>query len=413
MISFYLFLIDLFVPLVLSLSFHFIYDGSINLDHVLLSISFSLGIVLLSIVKGYYNDYYLVHFSEKIKISFSTWFFAIFIQLIMLNYLLFEINLLIFFTWILIPIILLIAKYIIKKKSKHFVKSNIHLIGTFYTFNEHEIRTLENKGFLIFYHDGLSLKLRNSIKANSLLVLNLPNTEVDAINIDHYLDANVINLDDFFEKYLRKVNITSDYSYIFPKSYDRPSYFAKRAIDLIAILVFLPILILLIFYTFFMKKKHKISDSIFFKQKRYGLNKSNFNIIKLRTMHEDSEMFGNTKKSDPRVYSYAKTIRNLRLDELPQLLNIIFGDMHLVGPRAEWIKLADSYEKNIDHYHLRHAVRPGITGWAQIIYPYGVDLTDARQKFMYDLYYIKYWSIWLEIEICFKTFLVILDKSGF
>ncbi len=87
--------------------------------------------------------------------------------------------------------------------------------------------------------------------------------------------------------------------------------------------------------------------------------------------------------------------------------------MHLVGPRAEWIKLADNYEKNIDHYHLRHAVRPGITGWAQIIYPYGVDLNDAKQKFMYDLYYIKHWSIWLEIEICFKTFLVILDKSGF
>ena len=71
------------------------------------------------------------------------------------------------------------------------------------------------------------------------------------------------------------------------------------------------------------------------------------------------------------------------------------------------------YEKNIEHYHLRHTVRPGITGWAQVTYPYGVDLKDARQKFMYDLYYIKHWSIWLEIEICFKTFLVILDKSGF
>ena len=91
----------------------------------------------------------------------------------------------------------------------------------------------------------------------------------------------------------------------------------------------------------------------------------------------------------------------------------MFGEMHLVGPRAEWIKLADNYEKNIDHYHLRHAVRPGITGWAQVIYPYGVDLKDAKQKFMYDLYFIKHWSIWLEIEVCFKTFLVILDKSGF
>ena len=413
MISFYLFLIDFFIPLLVSVSLYFIFDGSINLDHLILFISFSLSVILLSIIKSYYDDYYLIHFSEKIKIAFSTWIFAIFIQLIILNYSRLEINLLLLLIWILIPITLLIVKYIIKKKSKYATKSDIHLIGNFYTFNEHEIKTLENKGFLIFYHDDFNLKLINSIKAKSLLVLNLSKKELDTININHYHDSNIINLDDFFEQYLRKVNITSDYSYIFPKSFDRPSYLAKRAIDFIAILILLPILILLIFYIYFMKKKNKINDSIFFKQKRYGLNKCNFNIIKFRTMYEDSEIFGNTEKSDPRVYSFAKNIRNLRLDELPQLLNIMFGEMHLVGPRAEWIKLADNYEKNIDHYHLRHAVRPGITGWAQVIYPYGVDLNDAKQKFMYDLYYIKHWSIWLEIEICFKTFLVILDKSGF
>ena len=413
MISFYLLLIDFFIPLLVGVSLYFISDGSINLDHLFLFISFSLSVVLLSIIKSYYDDYYLIHFSEKIKIAFSTWIFAIFIQLIVLNYSLLEINYLLLLTWILIPITLLIIKYIIKKKSKYATKSDIHLIGNFYTFNEHEIKTLENKGFLIFYHDDFNLKLINSIKAKSLLVLNLSKKELDAINSKDYHDSNIINLDDFFEQYLRKVNITSDYSYIFPKSFDRSSYLAKRAIDFIAIAILLPILILLIFYTFLMKKKNKINDSIFFKQKRYGLNKCSFDIIKLRTMHEDSEMFGNTEKSDPRVYSFAKHIRNLRLDELPQLLNIMFGEMHLVGPRAEWIKLADNYEQNIDHYHLRHAVRPGITGWAQVKYPYGVDLNDAKQKFMYDLYFIKHWSIWLEIEVCFKTFLVILDKSGF
>lgn len=413
MISFYLLLIDFFVPLLVSVPLYFIFNGSINIEYFLLSVSFSLAIVLLSIIKSYYNDYYLIHFSEKIKIAFSTWIFAIFIQLIILNYFRLEINILIFLIWILIPTILLIVKYIIKKKSKYAIKSNIHLIGNFYVFNEHEIKTLENKGFLIFYHDNFNSKLMNSIKAKSLIVINLSNTEIDTININHHHDSNIINLDDFFEQYLRKVNITSDYSYIFPKTYNRPSYFIKRAIDLIAVLIFLPIILLLILYISSLKKINKINDSIFFKQKRYGLNKRNFNIIKFRTMHEDSEIFGNTEKCDPRVYSFAKNIRNLRLDELPQLLNIVFGEMHLVGPRAEWIKLADDYEKNIEHYHLRHTVRPGITGWAQVTYPYGVDLKDARQKFMYDLYYIKHWSIWLEIEICFKTILVILDKSGF
>jgi lipopolysaccharide/colanic/teichoic acid biosynthesis glycosyltransferase len=87
--------------------------------------------------------------------------------------------------------------------------------------------------------------------------------------------------------------------------------------------------------------------------------------------------------------------------------------MHLVGPRAEWINLADQYSNNIINYNYRHIVRPGITGWAQIIHPYGVDEEDARQKLMYDIYYIQNWSIWFEIEICIKTFMVILDKRGF
>ena len=212
MISFYLFLIDFFVPLLVSTILYLIFDESINLDYLLLSISFSLSVILLSIIKSYYNDYYLIHFSEKIKIAFSTWIFAIFIQLIILNYSELEINYLLLLIWILIPITLLIVKYIIKKKSKYATKSDIHLIGNFYTFNEHEIKTLENKGFLIFYHDDFNLKLINSIKAKSILVLNLSKKGLDTINIKHYHDSNIINLDDFFEQYLRKVNITSDYS---------------------------------------------------------------------------------------------------------------------------------------------------------------------------------------------------------
>ena len=98
---------------------------------------------------------------------------------------------------------------------------------------------------------------------------------------------------------------------------------------------------------------------------------------------------------------------------MPQIINILIGHMHLVGPRAEWVKLSYQYDKKISNYASRHVVRPGITGWAQIAYPYGLDVHDAEQKLMYDLYYIKNWTIWLELEICFKTFLVILDKKGF
>ena len=188
---------------------------------------------------------------------------------------------------------------------------------------------------------------------------------------------------------------------------------SKRTIDTVSIIMLLPVLIIIVTYTYVMKKIRNINESIFYKQKRYGLGNSIFQIYKLRTMYVNSDTKGNTNQDDPRIYSFAKVIRSMRLDEIPQIMNILQNDMHLVGPRAEWVKLSDEYNLKINYYSKRHTVRPGITGWAQIAYPYGFDIYDAEQKLMYDLYYIKNWSVWLELEICFKTFLVILDKKGF
>ena len=162
-----------------------------------------------------------------------------------------------------------------------------------------------------------------------------------------------------------------------------------------------------------MKWAKGYDGSFIFKQKRYGINKNIFSMFKLRTMQIDSDSDGNTVKNDRRIYSFAKSLRKFRLDELPQIMNIISGDMHLVGPRAEWVKLSDMYSENIDNYELRNIVRPGITGWAQVLYQYGFGIDDSKQKLMYELYYIKNWTIWLELEICIKTIIVILDKKGF
>jgi|TARA_B100001093_G_scaffold452062_1_gene459903 lipopolysaccharide/colanic/teichoic acid biosynthesis glycosyltransferase len=130
-------------------------------------------------------------------------------------------------------------------------------------------------------------------------------------------------------------------------------------------------------------------------------------------MHIDSDLQVDTLKNDQRIYSFAKRVRKYRLDELPQIINIIRGDTHLEGPRAEWVKLSDKYSENITNYILRNIVRPGITGWAQVLYQYGFDINVSKQKLMYDLYYIKNWAVWLELEICIKTIVVILDKKGF
>jgi lipopolysaccharide/colanic/teichoic acid biosynthesis glycosyltransferase len=130
-------------------------------------------------------------------------------------------------------------------------------------------------------------------------------------------------------------------------------------------------------------------------------------------MHEKTDYFNYyTQENDPRIFPYGDTMRKSRIDELPQILNIIKGEMHLIGPRAEWNELVEDYEQQIPFYKERHLVAPGITGWAQVNYPYGSNIEDTRQKLMYDLYYIKHWSIWLDLKIVWKTVMVVAGKKG-
>lgn len=417
MVTAYLFFVDLSVPLVFGLINYFLYsDENISEYYFYLYLIFSLSIYVLSLAKDYYKNYFLIDFSEKIKISIITWLFAIFVQLVIYNYFLLKIDTFILLTWILIPIIILILKYLIKVNINHLKKYPIHIIGEFYKFNDHEIKMLMNKGFIVYFYNKKEDYLSQNIHTNeSIIILNLSNSDVTELKEECFKSTSlkILQLEEFFEKYLRKVYISNKKNLFNINSYERSDYIIKRLIDLVSVIIFLPILFLLAVHMFVMKKIKKISDSTFYKQPRYGMRNKIFNIYKLRTMQEDSDTKGNTYKNDPRIYPFAKKIRNLRLDEIPQIINIFLGHMHLVGPRAEWVILSDEYNKKILNYNRRHIVRPGITGWAQIAYPYGVDSYDARQKLMYDLYYIKNWSIWLEIEICLKTFLVILDKRGF
>ena len=250
---------------------------------------------------------------------------------------------------------------------------------------------------------------------DSITTLNLSKTQLVELGKNHpsLNTLNYIELEEFMEKYLRKLFISSEYKSFNIRAFGKSAYFIKRLFDYVAITVLLPLSILFIIYIFLIKLLTNNKEPLFYKQKRYGLGNQLFTLYKFRTMHLGSESEGNTEVNDARIYSFAKVLRKYRIDEFPQIFNILVGNMHLVGPRAEWFKLSDKYTDNINHYKLRHLVKPGITGWAQIIYPYGFDEEDAKQKLMYDLYYIKNWSVWLELEICFKTVLVMLDKRGF
>ncbi len=152
---------------------------------------------------------------------------------------------------------------------------------------------------------------------------------------------------------------------------------------------------------------------VFFFQKRIGKNHRPFWLVKLRTMRvdpADGDLY--TQPGDPRITRVGKFLRTSRLDELPQLWNVLRGDMSLIGPRAEWDRLVENYEREIHCYHFRHLVKPGITGWAQVNYPYGASMEDTLRKLEYDLYYIRHFSFMLDASIVLKTIHIMLFGKG-
>jgi sugar transferase (PEP-CTERM system associated) len=153
---------------------------------------------------------------------------------------------------------------------------------------------------------------------------------------------------------------------------------------------------------------------VFYRQQRVGLAGHVFEILKFRSMRLDAERNGAlwAQRRDPRVTKVGAVIRKMRIDELPQILNVFRGDMSLVGPRPERPQFVDGFVKEIPYYVLRHSVKPGITGWAQLCYPYGSSKDDALQKLQYDLYYIKNKCLLFDITILFETVEVVFLGKG-
>jgi lipopolysaccharide/colanic/teichoic acid biosynthesis glycosyltransferase len=196
-----------------------------------------------------------------------------------------------------------------------------------------------------------------------------------------------------------------------PTGYTKFQYFQKRVVDIVVggslLLVSLPLSLYAV-----SRIKKESPGSIFFKQSRIGLNGKAFTCYKFRSMHEDSQFNPYTQENDSRIFAFGNTMRKMRIDELPQLLNIVKGEMHLVGPRAEWDILVKDYENIIPNYHNRHLVAPGITGLAQVCYPYGRNVEDAKEKLKFDMEYINNWSLWQEVKVIYKTVEVVVGKRG-
>ncbi|MEL6447885.1 MAG: TIGR03013 family XrtA/PEP-CTERM system glycosyltransferase [Pseudomonadota bacterium] len=154
---------------------------------------------------------------------------------------------------------------------------------------------------------------------------------------------------------------------------------------------------------------------VFYRQRRVGKNNQPFEVLKFRSMRTDAEAAGEAvwaKENDDRVTRVGRVIRKLRIDELPQLINVLAGTMSIVGPRPERPEFVEKLREDLPFYMERHRVKPGITGWAQLCYPYGSSDKDALEKLQYDLYYVKNRSLLFDIMILLQTVEVVLWQKG-
>jgi len=153
---------------------------------------------------------------------------------------------------------------------------------------------------------------------------------------------------------------------------------------------------------------------VFYRQERVGQDGKTFTMLKFRSMRNDAEENGPkwAAINDDRITRVGRFIRKYRLDEIPQMINVLKGDMSFIGPRPERPIFVDKFAKEIPYYPQRHVVKPGISGWAQIRYPYGASKEDALEKLKYDLYYIRHFSIFFDISIILETGKVVLLGKG-
>lgn len=247
----------------------------------------------------------------------------------------------------------------------------------------------------------------------------LPPSLVDWLTRLHYEETPVYTLETFYEHYWRRVpvqaidpiwplQVHSELTSVSPYSH------AKRLSDIVAagggLLLLSPLFLVLGLLVAW-----ETGSPVFFRQTRVGRDRCPFSLLKFRSMYvrppdEEGSLYTGTR--DPRITKVGFWLRKLRLDELPQLWNVMLGNMSLIGPRAEWDRLVDRYETAIPYYHFRHLVKPGITGWAQVNYPYGASQEDALQKLKYDLYYIRHYSLRLDAMIVLKTLHIMIWGKG-
>lgn len=194
----------------------------------------------------------------------------------------------------------------------------------------------------------------------------------------------------------------------------RTCRFVKKVIDIVGAIALLLVTWPLLLLTAIAIKLTS-EGPVFYRQERVGLHGKTFSVLKFRSMYVDAEAQSGPKwsvENDPRITPLGRILRKFRIDEFPQMFNVLKGEMSFVGPRPERPYFVETLKRDIPYYDVRHYVRPGVTGWAQVKYPYGASVADSYQKLQYDLYYAKHMSLLLDLTIVFKTMKVVISGDG-
>jgi len=289
------------------------------------------------------------------------------------------------------------------------------------------------------------------ISNKQLQAAEIPYININSINLDSYVKENFVNeiivastklnlaynkintqlielfesgmivrsVDDFIEEETNRISedhLSEDFynNFTFSKSHQNNLYVAfRRFLDIIFSIMGIVILVVLtplVFIGNLIGNRGKL----FYKQQRVGKKGKEFIIIKFRTMIFNSEENGAVwaEKNDKRVTPFGRILRKSRIDEVPQFLNVLKNDMSLIGPRPERLEFVEKLSKELPFYALRHVIKPGLTGWAQVMHPYANTIADQHKKLLYDLYYIRERNLIMDFKIVIKTISTVLFFRG-
>lgn len=275
---------------------------------------------------------------------------------------------------------------------------------------------------LVLSEEGSLMSLVNKYHINEIVVA-VRNRRSEHFSIQELLKCKlqgvrVSDTESFFEREMGQVLMDSLQPgwMVFGDGFDQSKLrlTIKRTFDLgaslLLLIVALPIMLITAVCIFLEDRK-----TILYRQERVGKDGQNFMVLKFRSMRKDAEGDGKPQwacENDPRTTRVGGVIRKLRIDELPQIINVLKGEMSFVGPRPERPYFVEQLTKKIPYYHIRHSIKPGVTGWAQVRYRYGASVEDAIQKLQYDLFYVKNNSLFLDIIILVDTVRVVLFGKG-